>query len=296
MISADDCRKRWVELGRYARAQDAESAALVLAAVGIRSHLIQQGEEYGLVVPAADAGRAGHELVEYVRENSRRTLPALRPAGEGFGWAIAYAAVLAFVNTAATRRWWGLDWLDAGFASAGLIEQGEWWRTVTALSLHGGPDHLASNAIAGAVLGILLGQVLGPGLSWLAILVSGGMGNLFNALLQPPTHSAIGASTAVFAALGLLVSLRWRAEANWTRGLRRWLPLAAGVALLAFLGTGGDRTDVGAHATGFVTGIGAGAAIYLAGERVPKGRFAEAAYGAAAVGLFGLAWLLALVG
>jgi membrane associated rhomboid family serine protease len=284
----------WIEVERYAQPSDAESAALVLAAAGIRSHLIRQGAEYLLFVPAANAPQAGSELVEYLRENARRPHSALRPASEGFGWALAYTAVLAFVNTAATRQWWGVDWLAAGHANAGLILEGEWWRTITALSLHGDLDHLASNAVAGAALGILLTQVLGPGLSWLSILVSAGIGNGVNALMQPADHSAIGASTAVFAALGLLAALRWRAEANWTRGLRRWLPLAAGVALLAFLGTGGERTDVGAHATGFVTGVGVGAAIHLAGERVPKGPAAQIAYGIAAAALFGVAWLLAV--
>ena len=37
---------------------------------------------------------------------------------------------------------------------------------------------------------------------------------------------------------------------------RRWyLPLAAALALLALLGSGGENTDLGAHLLGFATGI-----------------------------------------
>jgi membrane associated rhomboid family serine protease len=287
-------RDPWIEIARYSLRTEAEAGVLVLAAAGIGCHLIQQGGDFGLFVSANDVPQARRELAEYARENRGRPAPVLRPAAEGLGGALTYSAILAFVNAGAVRHWWGLDWLSAGEADAGLILSGEWWRVVTALSLHADFGHLASNMVAGAVLGILASQILGAGLTWLTILMASGLGNFLNALMQPTSHIAIGASTAVFAALGVLAALRWRAEARWTRGLRRWLPLAAGVALLAFLGTGGERTDVGAHVTGFVMGVAFGAPLYLLAERIPKSPSSQVAYGATAVALFCLAWLMAL--
>jgi membrane associated rhomboid family serine protease len=38
----------------------------------------------------------------------------------------------------------------------------------------------------------------------------------------------------------------------------RYAPIVAGIALLAFLGVGGERTDVLAHLAGFVAGVLAG--------------------------------------
>ena len=290
----DGFRDPWIEIERYALRGEAEAAVLVLAAAGIGCHLVQEGAGFGLFVSAHDVPLAHRELVEYARENKARPAPVLRPAAEGLGAALLYAAILSAVNGAADRRLWGFDWLSAGAADAGLILGGEWWRAVTALSLHADFGHLASNLVAGAMLAILLSQILGSGLTWLTILLASGLGNLLNASMQPAPHVGIGASTAVFAALGVLAALRWRSEARWTRGWRRWLPLAAGVALLAVLGTGGERTDVGAHLTGFLMGVAFGAGIHMVGEGIPKRPAFQVAYGGAALALFCLAWLMAL--
>jgi membrane associated rhomboid family serine protease len=221
--------------------------------------------------------------------------PPLRPASEGIDAALIFAALLVVAHVAAVRQLFGIDWTEIGYAGTGLIRDGQWWRAITALSLHADFGHLASNVVAGAALGIFVSQVLGPGLTWLAIILSGGLGNGLNALVQPATHASVGASTAVFAALGMLSALMWRrALPLWRRGLRRRLPLAAGVALLAILGTGGERTDLGAHAFGFIVGIGTGVGLHLAAGRIPAGKGAQIAYGAAALALWVATWLLAV--
>ncbi len=274
---------------------DAEGEALVLAAVDVPCRLVPGRERVGLFVHSGDVERALYELSEYRRENRARPLPALRPASEGVDAALVAAALLVVAHVAAMRQLFGIDWVDIGYAGAGLIRDGQWWRAVTALSLHADFGHLASNVVAGALIGVLLAQVLGPGLTWLAIIVAGGLGNGLNALLQPAAHASIGASTAVFAALGMLSALMWRrALPLWRRGLRRWVPLAAGVALLAMLGTGGERTDLGGHAFGFVVGVAAGTGLHLAAERIPKRKGAQIAYGAAALALWVATWALAV--
>jgi membrane associated rhomboid family serine protease len=92
-------------------------------------------------------------------------------------------------------------------------------------------------------------------LAWLLILIGGTVGNLMNVLVQRPWHTAIGASTAVFAALGLLAAYLWTGKQlirdSWAR---RWAPVVGAVVMLAWLGTGGERTDIVAHLTGFLAG------------------------------------------
>ena len=86
-------------------------------------------------------------------------------------------------------------------------------------------------------------------------------------MVQPPEHSAIGASTAVFGALGLVAVLMSKYQASvWTRRARRWVPVAAGFMLLAFLGIQGERIDVGGHIAGFVAGCLLGAGAIVIGE------------------------------
>ena len=268
----------------------------MLAAVGIDCRLVPRGGAIGLSVAPPDAARARQQLAAYAQENRRRRPPpALRGLMEGADGVLAYCAVLLFLHGASSRQAFSQDWLSAGAAQAGLIVEGEWWRTLTALGLHADLGHLASNLAFGSLLGLLLAQLLGAGLAWLAILLAGALGNALNALLHPAAHTAIGASTAVFAALGILAALTWSHRAPlWRYGLRRWLPLAAGVMLLAYMGMGGERTDIGGHFAGFATGAASGVGLAYAGQRVPQGTGAQWAFGSAALALFTLAWLLAL--
>lgn len=291
----DGDHDRWIQIARYAGRADAEGDALALTALGIRCRLVPQEDGIGLFVTAVDAMNARRELVDYAREKRPAPKLELRPPAEGVNAALVWCAVLVFVQAAAVRELFGLDWWSAGHAAAGPIVGGQWWRALTALGLHADLGHLVGNIAAGGLFGLLLAQSLGPGLAWFAIVMAGGIGNALNALIQPASHAAIGASTAVFGALGLLAALSWRRQAPlWSRGPRRFVPLAAGVMLLAFLGMGGERTDIGAHAAGFLAGIVLGAGLHLAGPRVPQGPAAQGVFGIAALALFGLAWLAAL--
>jgi len=67
------------------------------------------------------------------------------------------------------------------------------------------------------------------------------------------------------------------------------------VMLLALLGVGGERTDVGGHVAGLFAGGIAGASLHFAEARVPLGRLAQLTYAAAALVLFAGSWLLALL-
>ncbi len=287
----------WVEVGRFRARAEAEQHALVLVASGVMSRLVPGAAGIVLLVAAPDALRAQFELDAYTRENTPRPPSRridVRPLRAVIDGALVYCAVLVFVQAAAGRDAFSRDWFALGDAQAGLMRGGEWWRAITALGLHADFGHLAGNVALGSLLGILLAQLVGVGLGWLAILVCGAAGNALTALFYPAEHASIGASTAVFAALGLLAALAWRQRAPLWWGIRRWLPLAAAVMLLALLGVGGEHTDVGAHVAGLIAGGVAGAALAVAGDRLPQGRQAQWTYGAAALGLFAAAWLVAL--
>jgi membrane associated rhomboid family serine protease len=159
-----------------------------------------------------------------------------------------------------------LDLYELGAAHAARIREGQWWQCVTALTLHSGPVHLISNLSIGGTFIILLCRELGSGTAWSLLLASGTLGNLINAWVQSPDHRSVGASTAVFGAVGILAALsmvRYRHHLQ-----RRWfVPIAAGMSLLAILGTEGKQTDLGAHLFGFVTGVVFGmAAEFLVGK------------------------------
>jgi membrane associated rhomboid family serine protease len=84
-----------------------------------------------------------------------------------------------------------------------FLEQGEWWRLVTAAFLHYGPLHLILNMVALYWFGSLLEERIGSGRYLLLYLVSGISGSagalLWSGGFLTPT---VGASGAIFGILG----------------------------------------------------------------------------------------------
>ena len=157
--------------------------------------------------------------------------PAQRPdssepfSGAAIG-AIGYAVILLLTAYCAGIGLFGADWLSVGALDAGLAR--EWWRALTALTLHVDQEHLLGNLLFGVVAGIGAGRLLGPGVAWASILGAGALANYVEMLIAPPDHRAVGASTAVFAALGLVAGLAWRQRL--TQRQRRWYVLAPLIA------------------------------------------------------------------
>ncbi len=277
--------------------KDCLKHALVLEAAGIDYETHKKAGEFILVVAAPDAGRARAELDAYVRENrdwaTGGTMPAQRSSG--LGGVLGYAAVLLLVAIVERLDLFAFDWFAAGKTHAGLIRHGQWWRTVTALSLHADVRHLAANIATGGLIGLFAGQLLGSGLAWISILIAGAAGNLLNAWIRQPGHTSVGASTAVFAGLGIIAAYVWKRRRHMQASrLKRWAPLVGGVVLLSYLGTGGVRTDVAAHVTGFLSGVLLGALYGHLGNRVVLAAGAQFVLGVGALAILALAWALAL--
>lgn len=270
--------------------------ALVLAAIRIPYQLVDDGESCAIVVPAEHSARAVEELRLYEEEN-----PPTRPRPrkkivyqDALPGVIAYVLVVCAVAWLAGYSFFDANWFAAGRVDGTLIREGEWWRTITALTLHSGVRHLLGNLVFGVFFGIFAGRLLGSGVAWLSVLLAAALGNTANTLLLDSTHRSIGASTAVFATLGLLAGYVWRgrlmAQDRWST---RFGPVVGGLALLMFTGTGDENTDIGAHLMGFVCGFGSGMLLTFIG-RMPASARIQYMAGAAALGLVFFAWLVAL--
>ena len=239
--------------------------ALVLDARAIPCHLENDGKIWRLMVPPGHLVSAVREVRLFEEEN-RNWPPPLHPAHPLIENTLATLSVLLLLATFhnITRLdilltgSHPLDWIALGNADTALIRDGQWWRLVTALTLHVNVLHLCSNLAIGGVFIICLCRELGSGLAWSLILGSGVLGNLLNSLVQAPDHRSIGSSTAVFGTVGILAAVSMVRSRSHYR--KRWLllPAAASLALLAVLGTEGKQTDIGAHLFGFVSGIGLG--------------------------------------
>ncbi|MCM2359887.1 MAG: rhomboid family intramembrane serine protease [Geobacteraceae bacterium] len=281
---------------------EARLRALVLEARHIPCRIEPDDAGWRLLVPAPYFARAREELRLFEEENRNwpPPEPPARPLVENTLAALSVLILLAtFHNlTLLDASLFGhppIDWVLLGKAHAARIMNGEWWRLVTALTLHADWLHLFGNLALGGIFIVSLCRELGSGLAWSLLLGAGILGNLANAWLHPPDHSSVGASTLVFGAVGILAALNL--IRNRHNRKRRWpLPVAAALALLALLGTEGEHTDLGAHLFGFLSGTGLGLATeWLIGRHGRPGRRVNALLALASAVLVVAAWWGAVV-
>ncbi len=238
---------------------------LVLSALNIPHRLIRQGESFFLYVPVMHAQRAEDELHAYFLEDLNKPRPRPMPKYENSQVSLAVLLGLAVFFGLYTGwfKWRPLtpdDWVRLGGLDAVRVSfDHEWYRAITALTLHSDSGHLFGNLFFGGLVAVVLCRQVGAGLGWLLILFSGVLGNLLITALRSGPHVSIGASTALLGAMGVLCGFTFFSTEH--QGWRRIvLPLAAALAWLAFLGSEGENTDLGAHFTGMFCGLPLGAA------------------------------------
>ena len=277
---------------------DCSERALVLEAARIPFEILRDTGGCALLVPAEHSGNAVRELALYEDENPPvrpkpvRKAPSLDPVPGIYAYLFAICLIAWFDAGNA----FGEHWRAAGRVDGELLRAGEWWRVFTALTLHADIAHLAGNIVFGALFGLFAGRLLGSGVAWLVIVLSAGLGNLLNTYLLGFDHRAIGASTAVFAALGLVSGFVWRGKLmSQARWVYRLGPIVGGLALLMFTGAGsGDgTTDVGAHLMGFVCGFAAGMPLSAYIPQLSSHRLQLGA-GVSAATLMVIVWIIAL--
>lgn len=278
----------------------ANDLGLVLTARGV-PHVVREGfgreAGFAIIVAPRFATRAQRELRHYLSENQGwppRDLPEVILT-KGVGAAAAGAAFLVLSYLAQWKNAFGLDWASIGRLDGVAVRNGAIERCATSLLLHADVVHVTSNVIFGLPLIAALCQPFGAGVGVFLAILAGILGNAASVALHQPQYLAIGASTAVFGALGALLAQRYFGERGRARSrAARWLPVALGVGYLGLVGVGGERTDVVAHLTGFCCGAILGA---LA-ARAPLEWLTSARIQTSAAllcgAVFSIAWVLAL--
>ncbi len=235
----------------------ADEWATVLAAESIPYRLRARLDGWALIVAAHDVAAARGALDAYDRENSAETAgakgdspaPIRGAAMVGVVVALLLIGFFAIAGTRAQRS----AWFERGAADAERIVSGEWWRTVTALTLHADAPHVIGNAAASVVLVGAVCHQLGPGVGLWLILLAGIGGTALTAIVHATHHESVGASTAMFGAIGLLAGLRVVSRGQHRAARKWWTIAAASLALLALLGTS-PGADLLAHLFGLLLG------------------------------------------
>lgn len=282
-----------IELYENLSQKDADLCSLVLKASFIPHRVKKDHRGFAIFVDEHHFGAARHTIEQYFKENRMAyTLPDAAPPDADHGYAGIWIAVfLAAIHFYVQSTGAAVDFWHNFGASAARINDGEWFRTITALFLHADSVHLVGNMVGMAVFGTAVSQVAGWGVGCAIILLAGASGNMVNAFMYQDSHLSIGASTAVFGAVGILSAYQFvRRRKTGGAKSRPWLPVLGGIALLGILG-GAAHVDLGAHLFGFLMGMMVGIvyALYCASRINARHQYV---FGLIAAGLVVFSWLI----
>ncbi len=249
-------------------AQGDESQALVwlavLAAQQIEYVIAIEDEAWHILVPSALLEHAQAEIKAYEDDERRRELLKISkkepdaPVLKSWSPLWVSCLVLGFYLWLGPYNWSNLFLRQAAADPRAILHGKEYWRVITALMVHGDSVHLSGNLFALLFFGWGVCRLYGGGLAWLLILFAGSLGNFLTAWSKNIPSIGFGASTACFGALGIMTA-RQTLQILRQEGLARtpwsrvWIPLGAGLSLLAFLGSS-PGSDLIAHLAGFMAG------------------------------------------
>ena len=263
-VSPDPLESDLVEAGRYATAGEAAEHGLVVLATGHSYWLEETEGQFRLLIEPQAMTTARAHLAAYDREARRWPPPPItdpwRPLPLDIFTPLIWAILILLVFNTSSRS---PELLDRFALSPQLMfGNHEWWRAATALFLHADAAHVLANLLGGLLVFSALVSTFGRVRGWLLVFAAAISANLVMATLaSPDSHRSVGASTAIFAGVGLLcgraVRVAWRSH-HPHRWRAMFGPFAAGATVLALYGAGGQRVDVGAHLAGFMAGLAFG--------------------------------------
>lgn len=237
--------------GGYKQIRD---ESLVLLSQGI-SHRLEHSPDgpFQIFVELDDQKRARFQIRLYHRENPPRepTEPLPLKASLQPIWVLLVPAAVTLVQFSGFIP--GIE--SEGLSDADKVMNGQWWRCITALTLHGDSRHLGGNLLTGyLVLSMMSYRIsLAKVVPFLA--VSSALANFCVAATVHTDFRSLGFSTFVFAAIGALSVMEFRLMPKESHGLlRRFAPLCGAASLATFVGIG-EHADILAHLYGFIAGL-----------------------------------------
>lgn len=250
------------EAGTYASEKEAHEHGLVVLALGYPYWLVPYEGGYRLLVEPSSLEASRRHLTLYARERRRWPPALLVPPDVRAPASVVPPLLWVLVTIGAFRAqelWYHPIETGGILDSEKVFQHGQFWRIATALFLHADIAHLTANLVSGFFVFSAVLTGLGRMRGAVALVIASLAGNAAVVSLNfSNEYRSLGASTAIFAGLGILTGaasrrvLRHEGKARW-RSL--FPPLAAGLVLLGLFGAGELHTDVAAHACGFAAGL-----------------------------------------
>ena len=163
-------------------------------------------------------------------------------------------SIIVYILQAGTQQFLGYD-IPAllGMKVNDLIIQGQLWRLLTPMFLHGSILHIGFNMYALIIIGSELERRFGHWRFLLLYFLGSFGGNVFSFLLSP--NASLGASTAIFGLLGAEMVFFYQNRKLFGAGARRALQNVITVAAINFLIGLSPGIDNWGHLGGLVAGL-----------------------------------------
>ncbi len=234
----------------------------LLQAEGIEGRWLLVDSALVLDVPASEVERVAVALSGLWGEDRQRAL-ARRRLSElprrplwlqtPFILGLGIAALLLLFFALTGGRVQGSPWFLDGRLAREDFFAGQWWRAVTAATLHADLEHVAGNAAFIWILGWGVAERYGEGIAAMGWLLTAFLGFLVS-LGVTDVQLTVGASGGLFGLLGMAAVHAFKVRDRDGIGRREQLrTLGSGVLLLAFTAFS-PGSNIAAHVGGFVAG------------------------------------------
>ncbi len=237
-------------------------AEALLEAAGIEGAWAVEHGVAVLEVPEHEADRVAELLGDQLGEELKRrkaTQPdpspkaplLLQPAfAAAFCSAVTLMVVHALVNKSD-------EWFKLGVMVPDLVRHGEWWRLITAATLHADANHVLHNAAFLVLLGWAAAERVGVGAAlaaWLTTAIAG----FIVSIMYDPTATSVGASGGLFGLLGTAAGHALRTGAGRDLWLRHRMRVVGALASVLAMTAFGEHSNIAAHLGGAGWGVAVG--------------------------------------
>ncbi len=284
---------------KFKRNEKFKEIVLLFSAMNIPFEIRSEGNFKIILVEKNERRNALSQIYCYRKEN-QLVLKDVLSEKDKFDYFSYYLVIVVFFSFYLFQMmeknfFLELNILELGVLSVKKVWQNEWYRLITALTLHADFLHILSNALFGGLIIYFVLKKIGKGTGWFFVLISGIAGNLISVLVQHETYVALGSSTACFGALGLLTGERIfnSGRTNLIIKNTAFLPFASSLAFLGLFGTSAG-SDITAHFSGYLCGLLIGSIYTFSSKKVNlKNRFLNIFFGCLSVLIIVLSWVMA---
>lgn len=269
-------------------------AEALLEAAGIEgAWAVGQGVAV-LDVPDHEADRVAELLGEQLGEELKRR-QAIQPGPSpkaplllqpAFAAAFCAAVTLLVVHATVNKS---NEWYELGVMVPSLVRNGEWWRLITAATLHADANHVLHNAAFLVLLGWAAAERVGVGAAlaaWLSTAIAG----FLVSIMYDPNAMSVGASGGLFGLLGTAAGHALRTGAGRDLWLRHRMRVVGALASVLAITAFGEHSNIAAHLGGAGWGVVVG---LILPARILSWPF-QVALATITCAAVGIAWRMAL--